>query len=218
MKFLSDIGIFIGFIFASIGLLVVYMIFSLYQGAKDIVEEANEPVTQTVSIVNNKVDITVPLQKEIGLSYGSLDICRPEDKDMFFNPVSLENASYSCFNNHCVITSDDITSINHAPVSFTVYHKDYKNDCVPKELSSVGHLGITGYDATIEFTEELKNMLHIANDDYKVESDKNSGLTVWKIMGTRKSKFDYHKKVTEDTLIIDDKRVATILLVDKDTN
>lgn len=210
MKFLADIGIFIGFILASIGLFVLFITFSLYQGAKDIVEEVNEPVIQTISIIKNKVIITVPLQKEIGLSYESLDICSPKDKDMFFNPVSLKSASYSCSNNHCIITSDDIKSINNVPTSFTVYHKDNKNNCILMELSTKGHLGIIGYHATIEFTEELKNMLHIVNDDYKVESDKNSGLIVWKIMGTRKSKFDYNKKVTEDTLIIDDKRAATI--------
>jgi len=210
MKFLSDIGIFIGFILASIGLFVLYITFSLYQGGKDIVNEANEPVTQSISLVNNSVVISVPLEKEIGLSYESLDICRPEDKDMFFNPISLKSASYSCSNNHCIITSDDIKSINDAPTSFTVYQKDNNNNCVLTELSTKGHIGIIGYHATIEFTEELKNMLHIVNDDYKVESDKNSGLIVWKIMGTRKSKFDYNKKVTEDTLIIDDKRVATI--------
>lgn len=210
MKFLSNIGIFIGFLLASIGLFVVYAMFSLYEGAKDFVEEVNEPVIQTISMINNKVVITVPLEKEIGLTYENIDICKPEDKDMFFNPVSLKNSTYYCFNNHCLIRSDDLSFISNTPKLFNVYRKDYKDKCVKTELSTKGHLGTIGYYATIEFTEKLKNMLYIVNDDYKIESDKNSGLTIWKIMGTRKSKFKYNKKVTDDNLIINDKRVATI--------
>jgi len=210
MKFLANIGIFFGFILASIGLFVLFTAFSIYQGSSDFIEEINEPITQTINLTKNNVVISVPLEKEIGLSYESLDICKPKDKDIFFNPVSLNNSSYCCSNNHCTITSDDIISLDNAPKSFTVYHKD-NNNCVQTKLLTKGHLGIVSYYATIEFTDDLRNKLHIEKSDYKVMSEKSSGSIVWKVIGTRKARFNYGKNIKEDILIVNDKKIATIV-------
>ena len=217
LSIFRGVGVIIVIVSLVLVLIFALLGFSIFGGAYSLVQESNKKVIQKIELVNNEVNIRVPLHEKLGIQYTYIKTCSEKEKDdIFFNRVVLENGSslssdVACFNEMCTL-SIDLGDLKEIPKELYVFVKNDENICHKTKYTTQGHVLPLQYISTVEFTEELKEMLSIVPDDkYEVSSNKSSGTLVYQVMGTKKAVFSYNKKITDDTLLVNSAKKATIV-------
>jgi len=171
----------------------------------------NAPATTMQS--GGLTTISIPLSENRGVKYDNVALCTPPEyaRERFFDSVEAENGSVgtSCVNGRCTVEIgyDDVKEI---PGHIVMYVRGAGGRCERQRFGTAGHVQVTGYSATIEFTDELKRALGITGTDYDVGSTENKGYSAWQLMGTKKVTFSYAQRVASDLLKIDDRVKARI--------
>ena len=214
MKIFKVVKVFLIVIVSIIVWLLLTLLTSVISCTRDVDDMVNGPVTQSVEDVNQSIHIIVPLHVNRGLIYEDTQVCSSPKRPSFSANVLREDGqrvSYlgSCDNTECTLYV--YLDGEEIPPYLYIYTKE-KGECTKKRYSTLGHKGIIDYTATIEFTEALKQRFNLENVTmYDVGSTKNSGMSSYQIMGTKKVKFTYKERVPSDELQIDDKIKAKII-------
>jgi hypothetical protein len=214
MKFLKIAGIVAGAVVLLVVITVTLIGFGVAKSAEAIVETANKEVVQEIVRNGGKTTIVVPLIEKVGLKYENVKLCTPKEHadEMFFEPVVAGTGllpSTSCVNGSCTVLIS-MDSVQNAPEDVFMYVQDSSGQCEKTRFSTKGHFEALGYQATIEFTDELVQALGITNADYRVGSMNSKGIASWQIMGTKKASLSYASKMASDSLKIDDQIKAQI--------
>lgn len=176
-------------------------------------EQTEQSINQKIETQDGYVSITVPLKEKKGLQYEGINLCKPagSEDDMFFKSIVAPDglsSGYSCMNESCTITLD-AENLEQIPENITMY-VSRDGQCQKEDFETKGHIQTVGYEATLEFTDELVQALGIVGSDYSVSSANSNGVGSWQMMGTKKANFSYGAKLTTDDLKIDDEIKATI--------
>jgi hypothetical protein len=172
-----------------------------------------QSINQKIETQDGHVSITVPLKEKKGLQYEGIHLCKlaGSEDDMFFKSVVAPDglsSGYSCINDSCTITLG-AENLEQIPENIAMYvSKD--GQCQKEDFETNGHIQTVGYEATIEFTDELVQALGIVGSHYSASSANNNGVGSWQMMGTKKANFSYGTKLTTDDLKIDDEIKAKI--------
>ena len=197
--------------------IVVSIVSGLQYGAVQADElifgQTEQSINQKIETQDGHVTIIVPLQEKKGLQYEGISLCKPvgSEDDMFFKSIVAPDglsSGYSCINESCTITLE-VESSEQIPENITMY-VSRDGQCQKEDFETKGHIQTVGYEATLEFTDELAQALGIVGSDYSVSSTNNNGVGWWQMMGTKKAKFSYETKLPTDDLKIDDTVKATI--------
>lgn len=194
---------------AGVALLLTTTIFigvKFTEGAQALVDVANKPVTQRIERDNDgQVVIVAPLNEQLGIVFRDISLCTPDDhaEDSFFDPVVSDGFSTnrSCVNGSCTVTFK-VDSLSSVPDHVQMYTPAFDGSCEKTSLPTADLAGVTGYKATIEFTEKLKEALGLSSDDIDIKSDHSIGVMTWQVMGTKKSKFTYTERPMSDYLTV----------------
>jgi len=214
MKFLKIIAI--GFVL--IAVLIVIAVGGLGYGiaktGEAIVDQANKPVVQKLENDNEQTTIIVPLKEKRGLKYEDISICTPSEykDEMFFKSIIVSeglSTSHYCSNGICTV-SIEVAHLENIPNNIEMYVTD-GGSCKKMSFPTEGYSATLGYEATIEFTDELVQMLNITGSDYQVSSQKSTGFSSWKMMGTKKVNLFYDTIVSMDDLKVDGVLKAKII-------
>ncbi|GEM_PF-600255 len=217
-KIFKIIGILLLVIFVVAGALFFFMGSALLSVGKTIVAEANPSniITQFEQKGDTTV-ITIPLKENYALVYNNLNLCTPKSakKGAFFKKVDsgeFGNSS-SCMNNQCSV-SVSLKDMTHYPKQILAYVKE-GNTCTQKSIPTQTKPTIKSYTALIEMTPALLTQLKVKGNTYKVSVSKTNTYNSWQLMGTKKVSFNYNKKVSRDTLMIDGIKKANIIYTNK---
>jgi hypothetical protein len=188
-----------------IALVIVSIGYGLFELGGAIVDQANQPVIQTIQKSHQDVNITVPLEKRAGLKYESIRLCEPagHEDDMDFKKIIVPEGyspGYLCGNELCTIW---IETHQHAIAEYiSMYVLDH-DVCKQQRFATKGHESILKYEATIEFTDELLQALNITASKYKIAAMHSNEVSSWQMMGNRKASFVYYAPCDGDDLSID---------------
>ena len=199
---------FILVVFVLLVMLIISAVGFTYFTAKAVItaveETANEEVLQKISSTDGQTTIQLPLQKEYGMVIKGYSKC--------FNSAGMSNeptTSSFCSNGNCEITVTFDDLIFPETVELFV---EQGNECVAKEFKAGKDVEIVNYFAKVEMTEELKELLAIESDKYRVGSLNSKGRSSFQMMGTKKVILNYNKSVPlSDVLTIDDQHKASIV-------
>ena len=187
---------------------------NIYTIKQTIMDEVNnQNVIQSVEDKGKEVYIRLPLTKKYEVQYNNLALCKPatEDNNIFFKQIDAGEFGTSsvCVKGKCEV-SVDLNDMGSYPPQILAYVKD-SGVCIQKSIPTKSKPAIKGYQAVLEMTQELLDMLQIVGGDYKVSLPKSKSLIAWKLIGTKKIAILYKEKIDTDTLVIDGKKRAVML-------
>jgi hypothetical protein len=199
-----------------LGVSAVMLGYGVFSAGSAVVEQANAPVEQTVTMAGQTPVITVSLQPGYGLVFDGVGpTCRPDGQrdNLFFESVIVEGVdntltTSTCSAGHCRLVIDIGEHGETSPAVYA-YLKDGDGVCVKQSLPD-RKPEVTGYSVMIEMTPDLKARLGIEGDQYEVRSISSTSVSSWQIMGTKKVQLGYDRPVSSDGLTIDGKRVAML--------
>jgi len=187
----------------------------LFSVGTAVVEQANAPVEQTVTMDGPTTVITLPLQPRYGLVFDVSGMtCEPEgQKDFLFDRVIVEGVDnvlteVMCSAGRCQL-SIEMGEHGETPSAVYAYILEEDGECIKQSLPDQKP-EVTGYAAVIEMTPELEARLGVVGRKFKVRSVNSTGVSSWQIMGTKKVELSYDKQLSSDSLTIDGKPVATL--------
>lgn len=202
----------------SLTLFIVYLFGSLIFNTVEAIDDAaNQEVIQKVEVSQGKVDIYVPIKIGYAVKHRNLQICRREHIKKMFEEIKVhgegdDGVSQSCSAGLCEVEVS-LKDPKKFPKSIDVYVLDDNKKCIKRNLTSNGHVQPSNYSIKIEMTDELLKIFNLSEDtQYELGSKLSKNKFEWQVMGTKKVKFEYRGPVKSDTLLLDNKEVANILI------
>lgn len=186
---------------------------NIYSIKQTIINEVkNHEIVQSVKQKGTEVYIRLPLTTKYAIQYKNLRLCKPASGDnILFQKIDAGAfaTSYACDKGKCDLFVD-LDKEGNYPKEILAYVKD-GGECIPKSIATKNKPTIKGYQAVLEMTQKLTDILHITDDDYKVTLLQSKHIVTWHLIGTRKISILYKDKIASDKLFIDGKKRATML-------
>ncbi len=223
-KIFKFIGITLIVLFVLAGALLFYMGGTLFSIGNAIVEDINNQVisqqatpqqilSQEVTQSGDEILITVPFREKYELLYENVSLCTPdsEKNTMFFDSAVAEgfNVGTSCMNGQCNISVGLEDKFNY-PKEILVYTNE-SGKCKQKSIATTSKPSINSYEAILEMTPALLDMLNIGSNRYKATVSKTGNYSSFQLGETKKISFYYDEKIDSDDLLIDGEKKAKLL-------